>query len=136
MEIALRIFHNFILYVFLSVDINSILLSAVILVGYSLLKSAIIFLFSVHCRMPFMVVQQKKCQEVNLSSFLPGSVVWYNYCGVQRTPSSSDSSLFLPRNLHRSSEVNFFNVVVYNFVAVVFGVVATFEFWLFLVNVN
>jgi hypothetical protein len=74
MEISLRIIHNYVLYVFRSVNLNSVLLAAVILVLYPLLKPAIIF-FGLHSRMPLLVVQQKKFRIVKLSSFLPQSVV-------------------------------------------------------------
>ena len=70
MEISLRIVHSYVLYVFRSVNLNSVLLAAVILVLYPLLKPAIIF-FGLHNRMP-LIVQQKKCQVVKL---LPQSVV-------------------------------------------------------------
>ena len=74
MENSLRIVHSYFLYVFLSVNLNSVLLAAVILVIYPLLKPAIIF-FGLHNLMPLIVVQEKKCQVGKLSSILPQSVV-------------------------------------------------------------
>jgi len=74
MEISLRIVHSYVLYVIRCVNLNPVLLAAVMLVLYPLLKPAII-LFGLHSRMPLIVVQQKKCQVVKLSSFLPHSVL-------------------------------------------------------------
>jgi hypothetical protein len=82
---------SYVLYVFRSVALNSVLLTAEILKIYPLLKPPIIF-FGLHNRTPLIVVQQKKCQVVKLSSCLPQSV-------VQSTRHTSSSFLLGKRTL-------------------------------------